>query len=129
MKILVVDDNKDICMLIESILLADGYDIESCCNPAEYKEKLAKSKPELIITDMLMSGFDGRTLTKDLKRNAKTADIKVMLMSAHPDAMQICDEIGADAFLAKPFEIDDLVEKVQTLLIETPELKGTEPVK
>jgi CheY-like chemotaxis protein len=78
---------------------------------------------------MLMSGFDGRTLTKDLKRNAKTADIKVMLMSAHPDAMQIFEEIGADAFLAKPFEIDDLVEKVQTFLTETPELKGTEPVK
>ena len=124
MKILVVDDNKDICMLIESILLADGYDVESCCNPAGYKEKLAKSIPELIITDMLMSGFDGRTLTKDVKKNEATADVKVMLMSAHPDAGRICEEIGADDFLAKPFEIDDLVDKVQNLLAKNPELKA-----
>lgn len=116
MKILVVDDNKDICTLIESILQSDGYDVESCCNPAEYKEKLAKAKPELIITDMLMSGFDGRMLTKEIKGNSATADIKVMLMSAHPDASKICTEIGADDFLAKPFEIDDLIEKVERLL-------------
>lgn len=78
--------------------------------------KLAKVKPQLIITDMLMSGFDGRTLTKEVKSNAATSDIKVMLMSAHPDAAQICTEIGADDFLAKPFEIDDLLNKVESLL-------------
>ena len=116
MKILVVDDNKDICTLIESILLSDGYDVESCCNPAEYRQKLATARPKLIITDMLMSGFDGRTLTKEVKRNSETADIKVMLMSAHPDAAKICTEIGADDFLAKPFEIDDLIDKVERLL-------------
>ncbi len=116
MKILVVDDNKDICMLIENILLSEGYDVESCCNPAEFKEKLEGSKPELIITDMLMSGFDGRTLTKDIKENSETSDIKVMMMSAHPDAAKICENIGVDDFLSKPFEIDDLVEKVENLL-------------
>ena len=116
MKILVVDDNKDICMLIENILLADGYDVESCCNPAEFKEKMGKIKPALIITDMLMSGFDGRTLTKEVKSTESTSDVKVMLMSAHPDAAKISDEIGADDFLAKPFEIDDLVQKVDRLL-------------
>ena len=117
MEILVVDDNKDICLLIESILLSDGFEVESCCNPSEFNEKLSSSKPKLIITDMLMSGFDGRILTKKIKSNDETADIKVMLMSAHPDASQIYKEIGADDFLAKPFEIDDLVRKVESLLI------------
>lgn len=116
MKILIVDDNKDICLLIENILLAEGYDIQSCSNPSEFQEKLKNAKPELIITDMLMSGFDGRTLTKEIKNNSETADIKVMLMSAHPDAEQIGKEIYADDFLAKPFEIDDLVDKVERLL-------------
>lgn len=116
MKILVVDDNKDICMLIENILLSEGFDVESCCNPTEFKEKLERGNPELIITDMLMSGFDGRTLTKDIKGNPATSDIKIMLMSAHPDAGKICDEIGVDDFLSKPFEIDVLIEKVENLL-------------
>lgn len=116
MKILIVDDNKDICMLIESILLSEGYNVASCSTPADFKTQMGTEKPTLIITDMLMSGFDGRTLTRDIKNNSQTADIKIMLMSAHPDAGHICDDIGADEFLAKPFEIDDLVGKVERLL-------------
>ncbi len=116
MDILVVDDNKDICLLIENILLSEDYDVESCCNPAEFQQKLEKGKPQLIITDMLMSGFDGRTLTKEIKSDPNTSEIKIMMMSAHPDAARICENIGVDDFLSKPFEIDDLVNKVEKLL-------------
>lgn len=116
MDILVVDDNKDICLLIENILLAEDYNVESCCNPAEFRQKLQTGKPQLIITDMLMSGFDGRTLTKEIKSDPDSSDIKIMMMSAHPDAARICENIGVDDFLSKPFEIDDLVNKVEKLL-------------
>lgn len=116
MEILVVDDNKDICELIENILLSDGYDVESCCNPLEFENILKESKPKLIITDLLMSGYDGRTLTKKVKENAETESIKIMMMSAHPDAKKLSENAGVDDFLAKPFEIDDLVNKVKNLL-------------
>ena len=116
MEILVVDDNKDICMLIESILLSEGYNVQSCCNPQEFNAIIDKVKPKLIITDMLMSGFDGRTLTNEIKTNPETQHVKIMLMSAHPDASKISETIGVDDFLTKPFEIDDLVTKVQDLL-------------
>lgn len=116
MYILVVDDNKDICVLIENILLSEGYNVKSCSNPLEVTDMISLNQPELIITDMLMSGFDGRTLTKQMRENPKTADIKIMLMSAHPDAAKISIEIGVDEFLPKPFEMDDLLEKVQRLL-------------
>ena len=116
MEILVVDDNKDICQLIESILMSEGYDVESCCNPLEFGSIIQRSTPKLIITDMLMSGVDGRTLTKEVKNNPETESIKIMMMSAHPDAAKVCENVGADDFLSKPFEIDVLVEKVETLL-------------
>jgi len=116
MEILVIDDNRDICTLIENILLSEGYEVKSCCNPVEFNEIIEKEKPKLIITDMLMSGFDGRTLTKDIKNNPETKDIKIMLMSAHPDASKISKTIGVDDFLTKPFEINDLVAKVENLL-------------
>ena len=119
MEILVVDDNRDICMLIENILISEGFNVQSCCNPQDFNTIIEKSKPKLIITDMLMSGFDGRTLTKDIKQNPQTQDIKIMLMSAHPDASKISETIGVDDFLTKPFEIDDLVHKVQELLKTT----------
>ena len=116
MEILVVDDNRDICELIENILLAEGYNVESCCNPLEFGKIIDGDKPKLIITDMLMSGVDGRTLTKEVKANPQTKDIKIMMMSAHPDAVQISENVGVDDFLSKPFEIDDLVRKVERLL-------------
>ena len=65
MKILVVDDNKDICMLIESILLADGYDVDSCCNPAEFKQQMQKAKPKW------MQQIDKSFLTEEFKLKYK----------------------------------------------------------
>ena len=116
MEILVVDDNKDICELIENILLSDGYNVESCCNPLEFESILKDNKPRLIITDLLMSGYDGRTLAKKVKGNPETEVIKIMMMSAHPDAKKLSEKAGVDDFLSKPFEIDDLISKVSSLL-------------
>ncbi len=116
MKILIVDDNREICQLIESILLSEGYDVESCYNPLEFKEILKKSQPKLIITDLLMYGYEGKTLTLDIKSNPQTQHIKIMMMSAHPDAVKLMEKAGVDDFLTKPFEIDDLVNKVEFLM-------------
>lgn len=116
MEILVVDDNIDICQLIENILLSEGYDVQSCCNPLEFGSIIKENKPKLIITDLLMSGYDGRTLTKHVKGNTETENIKIMMMSAHPDAKKLSEKAGVDDFLTKPFEIDDLVNKVKILL-------------
>lgn len=116
MKILIVDDNIDICMLLQNILLSEEHQVEFCCSVSEFRAKLETLKPDLIITDMLMSGFDGRTLTKEVKNRPESKNIRVMLMSAHPDAAKISQDIGADDFLAKPFEIDDLVDKVEQIL-------------
>ena len=116
MEILIVDDNKDICQLIESILLSEGYNVESCFNPLQISEIIKQTQPKLIITDLPMSGYDGRTLTREIKENAETQHIKIIMMSAHPDAKKLSEKAGVDDFLTKPFEIDDLVTKVENLL-------------
>lgn len=116
MEILIVDDNKDICLLIESILISEGYEVASCYNPLEFEQIFNQKKPKLIITDLLMAGFDGRTLTKEVKKNPENGNIKIMMMSAHPDAAKICEDIGADDFLSKPFEIDVLINNVRDLV-------------
>lgn len=116
MEILVVDDNKDICTLIESILIAEGFDAASCTNPSDFNKMIKKCSPKLIITDLLMSGFDGKILTKKIKENPKTQHIKIMMMSAHPDADKISKAIDVNDFLTKPFEIEELVNKVEGLL-------------
>ena len=116
MSIVIIDDNKDICDLLLNILLSEGLDATICSNPLEAKNVINHVKPQLIITDMLMSGVDGRTLSKQIKSDPQTKNIKIMMMSAHPDAEKESKNIGIDDFLEKPFEIDHLVRKVQNLL-------------
>jgi PleD family two-component response regulator len=86
MSVIIVDDNKNICELIENILLFDGYTVKSCFNPLEANHLIEEVQPKVVITDMLMSGVDGRTLSLNLKSNPKTSGIKILMMSAHPDA-------------------------------------------
>lgn len=116
MSIIIVDDNKNICELIENILLFDGYEVKSCCNPLEANNLIEQVQPKVVITDMLMSGVDGRTLSLNLKNNPKTSGIKILMMSAHPDAKSESEKVGVDDFLEKPFDIDVLVEKVHQLM-------------
>lgn len=116
MEILVVDDNQDLCEMMETVLQLEGYDIVAITNPLQIDEILAKKHPRVIISDMLMSGVDGRQVCRNLKADETTRGIKVMMVSAHPDAEVKSREAGADDFLAKPFGIDDFLEKVKGLM-------------
>lgn len=110
--VLVMDDDQDLCMLMESILKMNSYDVRSCCNAGAFQTLLGSVEPSMIIMDMLLAGKDGRDLCRELKADAATQSIKVMMVSAHPDADQSCREAGADDFLIKPFDINDFKAKV-----------------
>jgi DNA-binding response OmpR family regulator len=80
---------------------------------AEYLEQLHNGGlPDLILLDVLLSGKDGRDIVKYLKQHEETKRIPVIIFSAHPGAEQTALEAGADDFMAKPFEIDDLLARV-----------------
>lgn len=115
MKIFVVDDNHDICSLIETLLSAEGYTVISCVNPIIAEEMIIKNQPQLVITDMLMSGVDGRTLIKNIKENPITKHIKVIMMSAHPKILEMGNKSGADNYISKPFDFNNLIEKIKEI--------------
>ncbi len=116
--ILVVDDDVDILGAIEAMLEDVGYAVKTT-EKADYAEALPDGNgglPNLIILDVLLSGKDGRLICRKLKSQPETRHIPIVMISAHPDAAQSVAEVGADAFLAKPFDIDDLLDIVATLL-------------
>ncbi|HZU65948.1 MAG TPA: response regulator [Ktedonobacteraceae bacterium] len=111
-KILVVDDEPDILEFLQVILEEEGYNVLTS-QKAEYLEQLHNGGlPDLILLDVLLSGKDGREIVKYLKQQEETKHIPVIMFSAHPSAEQTAKEAGAEDFLAKPFEIDELLEKV-----------------
>ena len=111
-KILIVDDEPDILEFLQVILEEEGY-VVLITEKGEFLEKLCnEGLPDLILLDMLLSGKDGREIVKQLKHQEDTKHIPVIMLSAHPTARQTALEAGADDFIAKPFDIDDLLSIV-----------------
>ncbi|HEU5229979.1 MAG TPA: response regulator [Ktedonobacteraceae bacterium] len=110
--IMVVDDDLDILEAISLMLEDAGYMVMTT-NKGDFIEHLDTNKlPDMIILDMLLSGSDGRDITRQLKKHARTKHIPIIMLSAHPKAKQEAQTSGADDFLPKPFEMDELLEKV-----------------
>lgn len=110
-RILVVDDDPDILDAIRFTLEDEGYAVTTT-EKGEYAESLHDGNgglPDLIILDVLLSGKDGRAICRHLKSRDETRHIPVIMISAHPNAAESAEAVGADAFLAKPWDIDTLI--------------------
>ena len=111
-KILVVDDEPDILEFLQELLKQEGY-IVATTDKAEYIENLHNGGlPDLILIDVLLSGKDGRDIVKHLKSQEETSRIPVVMFSAHPSAEETARAAGADDFVAKPFEMDEILAKI-----------------
>ncbi len=112
-KILVIDDDPGILEALTMILEGAKYEVDTIVKVSkDINRKLKKNLPDLILLDMLLSGSDGREIARRLKADLKTKHIPIIMLSAHPDAEQAALEAGANNFIAKPFDMDDLLAKV-----------------
>ena len=112
-KILIVDDDIDILEPLALLLESNGYTVKTTSKGEQTYAAINIFKPNLILLDILMSGSDGRTICKKLKNDKKTKIIPVIMMSAHPGADRDALQVGANDFIAKPFETDELLEVVE----------------
>jgi len=115
-KILVIDDETAILNALQIFLEQEGYKVEAVSSYQGYLDGLSKKElPDLIILDILLMEEDGRAVAKLLKAKAATKHIPIIMISAHPTANKTALRSGADAFLAKPFEVDVLIETIERL--------------
>lgn len=114
-QILVVDDDPDILDAIGWMLEDAGYQVQTSDrgDSAENLHGDDADLPDLIILDVLLSGKDGRAICKLLKSRRDTQDIPIVMVSAHPSAVGSSRAVGADDFVAKPFDIDVLLAAVE----------------
>lgn len=111
-KILIVEDNEDILELMQFVLEGAGYDVI----PSEDSTPLSRLdeiKPDLILMDNSLSDGSGSEFCKKLKTDPATAHFQVVLVSANTELDIMTTASGADGFLAKPFDIEDLVKVAQ----------------
>lgn len=115
--ILVVDDSPDNVFLIQTILEEEGYEIATAEDGASALAQIEESPPDLVLLDVMMPGMDGFEVTKRIRQNKKLSFIPILLITAHdkPSVAQGLD-MGADDFIRKPVEVDELLARVRSLL-------------
>jgi CheY-like chemotaxis protein len=113
--ILIADDDKAIVDSITAILDHSGYEVLNVMDGTSVMQAV-KALPDLILLDIQMPGHDGPTVCRQLKRQASTKDIPIMIVSASMDVQQKAEMAGADDYLEKPFDMDVLQQKVFNLL-------------
>jgi len=114
--ILVLDDDPDICIMIKMVLDYYGYDAMDADNEENARKIILSNHVDLLIMDMLLSGVDGTDICRQLKQDKETSSIPILMFSAHPTAKETCLAAGADDFISKPFEMNDLMDKISFFL-------------
>jgi DNA-binding response OmpR family regulator len=110
-RIIVADDDPAIVDATQLILELEGYEVTGVVDGRKVL-KLQDDLPDLLLLDIWMSGIDGKEICKHLKSQELTKHIPIIIISASQDVQNSALQAGADDFLAKPFEMDDLLSKV-----------------
>ena len=113
-KVLIVDDDPAILDALKIMLELEGYEIETALS-GEPLYNMKDNYPDLILLDIWLSGQDGRSICIYLKNNPATKHIPVIMISASRDVDKSAKSAGADDYICKPFEMNDLLEKVGKL--------------
>ncbi len=112
-KILVVDDDQSILDAMEITLKLQDYEVETTTKGEETFSKIKSFKPDLIFMDVYLSGMDGREICKQIKQENKTKHIPVIIFSANKSMKEVFKDSGANDFIGKPFNMNELYDKVK----------------
>ena len=115
-KILVVDDDSGIGEMLKTLLEFSGFKVTVTEKPDETEELIAAHDIDLVMLDMLISGVNGTDVCARLRKKPETENTPILMMSALHDAGKKCKNAGADDFIAKPFEMDELIAKINEVL-------------
>lgn len=117
-RILIVDDEKDIIELVSLHLAQEGWETVAIQNGLEALETAARERPQLIVLDIMLPGLDGWQVFRQLRTDARTRQIPVLMLSARAQPHDRINglEMGADDYLTKPFSPRELVLRIRSIL-------------
>ena len=118
MRILVVEDDHDIAQLVARYLAKAGFAAEIIASGREAVAAIAARPPDLLILDRMLPHVDGLDICRSVRANAKTAAMPIIMLTARAEESDriVGLELGADAYVAKPFSPNELVARVRALL-------------
>ncbi|MCM1498202.1 MAG: response regulator transcription factor [Clostridium sp.] len=123
-RILIVDDDENIAELISLYLIKECFDTEIALNGEEAIAKFRSFQPNLILLDIMLPGIDGYDVCREIR---KDSDVPIIMLSAKGEVFDkvLGLKIGADDYMIKPFDSNELVARVQAILRRTSHIQET----
>ncbi len=129
-RILVVDDDPDILQFVQINLELDGFRVETAPGGRQALERASENPPDLMLLDIMMPEIDGLTVLRRMRSNPTTGSVPVIILSARSlaeDRVKGLD-LGADDYITKPFDLEELVARVRTVLRRSQQMRDLSPL-
>ncbi|HOY09321.1 MAG TPA: response regulator transcription factor [Candidatus Omnitrophota bacterium] len=118
-KILIVEDEKDLRMLVAEQLKMAGYEVHQACDGEEGFAKAREIQPDLILSDVIMPKKDGNQFYKELKKTDFGKNIPFVILTARANMRDYFEILQVDSFMEKPFTMQELLEKINAALSQS----------
>jgi DNA-binding response OmpR family regulator len=117
-RVLIIEDEKDMAFLISEGLKSEGYQTDIAYDGLEGLSKLKKTRPDIVILDIMLPKLDGRDVLKRAKEDPEVSDIPVIILSAKSEQWDrdIGLRLGADEYIEKPFDRIKLARQIKNIL-------------
>jgi DNA-binding response OmpR family regulator len=117
-RILIVDDDPNILKLLRLNLEMEGFDVVEAADGKEALDAVAEHSPDLLLCDVMMPNLNGLEVVARLRKDPANAELPIVMLSAKAQEMDVQHgkRVGADEYVTKPFDPDDLIAVVQRLL-------------
>jgi len=109
----VVEDNEDIRYIVEFFLSDYDYEVQLSANVKDFISSLSGPLPDLYLLDVMLPDGNGLEICKHIKTNERTKHTPVIIMSAHSNENEVKAESCADDFISKPFDLNELVKRIE----------------
>jgi DNA-binding response OmpR family regulator len=116
-RILVLDDNRDILDVVNEVLSYENFDVHTTSTSENILQVAHDFNPDLVILDYLLNDGNGGEICKQFKADAKLGHVPVIIFSAYINRNVDYPAFGCEAVIAKPFDLNELVDKVNSLTV------------
>jgi DNA-binding response OmpR family regulator len=115
-KVLVIDDDEAVLDVMKEALVYEGFEVKIADKADDIQSMISTYRPDLLLIDYILNGINGGEICHQLKENNSTGKLPVIIVSAYPKVLTSLGLYGCDKFIPKPFDLDDLVGSIKSVL-------------
>jgi DNA-binding response OmpR family regulator len=115
-KVLVIDDDEAVLDVMKEALVYEGFEVKIADKADDIQGMISAYSPDVLLIDYILNGINGGEICHQIKENNSTGKLPVIIVSAYPKVLTSLGLYGCDKFIPKPFDLDDLVESIKSVL-------------